>query len=66
MKHLLLFLSFVCLPILTLAQKRIIRGKVTDDTGAPLQGVSVIPKGSKNRTGFIFDVQRALSCSFAF
>jgi TonB-linked SusC/RagA family outer membrane protein len=47
MKYLLLFLSFVCLSILTFAQDRVIRGKVTDDTGAPLQGVSVIPKGSK-------------------
>lgn len=47
MKHLLLFLSFVCLSALTFAQDRIIRGKVTDDTGAPLQAVSVTPKGSK-------------------
>ena len=47
MKYLLLFISFVCLSILTFAQDRIISGKVTDDTGAPLQGVSVIPKGSK-------------------
>jgi TonB-linked SusC/RagA family outer membrane protein len=47
MKCLLLFLSFVCLSVLTFAQERVIRGKVTDDTGTPLQGVSVIPKGSK-------------------
>jgi len=47
MKYLLLFLSFVCLSVLAFAQERVIRGKVTDDTGTPLQGVSVIPKGSK-------------------
>ena len=50
MKSLLLFFSFVCLSTLTFAQERVIRGKVTDDTGAPLQGVSVIPKGSKTGT----------------
>src|SRR6185503_2897787 len=47
MKYLLLFFSFVCLSIITFAQDRVIRGKVTDDTGVPLQGVSVIPKGAK-------------------
>src|SRR6185503_13302331 len=47
MKNLLLFILLVCLSIITFAQDRVIRGKVTDDAGAPLQGVSVIPKGSK-------------------
>ena len=50
MKYLLLFFSFVCLSTITFAQERVIRGKVTDDTGTPLQGVSVIPKGSKTGT----------------
>ena len=47
MKYLLFIFSFVCLSIVTFAQDRVIKGKVTDDTGVPLQGVSVIPKGSK-------------------
>ena len=47
MKYLLLFFSFLCLSIVTFAQDRVIKGKVTDDTGVPLQGVSVIPKGAK-------------------
>jgi TonB-dependent starch-binding outer membrane protein SusC len=47
MKYLLFVSSFVCLSIITYAQERIIRGKVTDETGAPLASVSVVPKGSK-------------------
>ncbi|HKC37772.1 MAG TPA: TonB-dependent receptor, partial [Chitinophagaceae bacterium] len=47
MKYLLFFFSFVCLSLVTFAQDRQIKGRVTDDTGVPLQGVSVIPKGSK-------------------
>jgi TonB-linked SusC/RagA family outer membrane protein len=47
MKHLLFIFSFVCLSVLSFAQERVIKGKVTDDTGVPLQGVSVIPKGVK-------------------
>ena len=46
MKHLLFFL-FLSFSITTFAQDRVIRGRVTDDTGAPLQGVSVTPAGSK-------------------
>src|SRR5688572_12148768 len=46
MKH-LLFFFFFSLSLITVAQDRLIKGKVTDDAGAPLQGVSVIPKGSK-------------------
>ena len=49
MKYLLFIFSFVCLSIVTFAQDRLIKGKVTDDAGVPLQGVSVIPRGS--RTG---------------
>ena len=46
MKNLLFFL-FISFSITTFAQDRMIKGRVTDDTGVPLQGVSVIPKGSK-------------------
>ena len=47
MKHLLFLFFLVSLSLVTFAQDRLIKGKVTDDTGVPLQGVSVIPKGSK-------------------
>src|SRR5678810_1339714 len=47
MKHLLLFFFFLSFSITSFAQDRVIKGRVTDDTGVPLQGVSVIPKGSK-------------------
>ncbi|HEV8273028.1 MAG TPA: SusC/RagA family TonB-linked outer membrane protein, partial [Chitinophagaceae bacterium] len=47
MKHLLFFFFLVCLSLVTFAQERVIKGRVTDDTGTPLQGVSIIPKGSK-------------------
>ncbi|HEY5967249.1 MAG TPA: TonB-dependent receptor [Chitinophagaceae bacterium] len=46
MKH-LLFFFFLSFSITTFAQDRVIRGRVTDETDAPIQGVSVIPKGSK-------------------
>jgi TonB-dependent starch-binding outer membrane protein SusC len=44
------FLSFIILVasgLLLSAQNRQLQGKVTDDTGAPLAGVSVLVKGSK-------------------
>jgi TonB-linked SusC/RagA family outer membrane protein len=47
MKHLLFLFFLVSLSLVTFAQDRLIKGRVTDDTGVPLQGVSVIPKGSK-------------------
>ena len=46
MKH-LLFFFFLSLSLNTFAQDRVIKGRVTDDTNVPLQGVSVIPKGAK-------------------
>ena len=46
MKH-LLFFFFLFLSLTTFAQDRLIKGRITDDTGAPLQGVSVVPKGAK-------------------
>src|SRR6185436_10651321 len=48
MKRLIFIFSLLCLSIVIFAQDRVIKGRVTDDTGAPLQGVSVIPKGSKS------------------
>lgn len=50
MKYLLFTFSFICFSLITFAQDREIKGKVTDDTGTPLQGVTVIPKGSKKGT----------------
>src|SRR5688572_2129036 len=47
MKHFLVCFLFLSLSVFTFAQERVISGKVTDDTGAPLQGVSVVPKGAK-------------------
>src|SRR5688572_9938148 len=47
MKHFLVSFLFLSLSVFSFAQERVIRGKVTDDTGAPLQGVSVVPKGAK-------------------
>lgn len=49
MKSIALLFTFLCISIFGIAQSRTIKGKVTDDTGAPLAGVSVIPKGA--RTG---------------
>jgi len=46
MKYLLIFF-FLSLSLNTFAQDRVIKGRVTDDTNVPLQGVSVIPKGAK-------------------
>ena len=46
MKH-LLFFFFLFLSIVSFAQDRTIKGRVTDETGVPLQGVSVTPAGSK-------------------
>ena len=51
MKKLSLLLIFsVVLSLLVFAQDRTIRGKVTDDSGAPLVGVNVQAKGSSRGT----------------
>jgi TonB-dependent SusC/RagA subfamily outer membrane receptor len=47
MKRLLLILPLLVLSLLVFAQTRVITGKITDETGAPLVGASVIPKGLK-------------------
>jgi TonB-linked SusC/RagA family outer membrane protein len=48
MKYFAILFSLLLISGFTFAQNRQIKGKVTDDTGLPLQGVSVIPKGSKS------------------
>lgn len=50
MKYLLFIFSFIFFSLVTFAQDREIKGRVTDDAGVPLQGVSVIPKGLKKGT----------------
>ena len=47
MKH-LLFFFFLSFSLITFAQDRQIKGRITDDAGIPLQGVSVIPKGAQS------------------
>ena len=61
MKYLLFVLSFICFSIAGFAQDRVISGKVTDDAGVSLAGVSVIPKGSK--TGVQTDKEGNFSIS---
>jgi TonB-linked SusC/RagA family outer membrane protein len=63
MKHLLFLFFLVSLSLVTFAQDRLIKGRVTDDTGVPLQGVSVIPKGSKTGTQTDKDGNFTLSVS---
>jgi TonB-linked SusC/RagA family outer membrane protein len=48
MKKLILFISCFLLSFGLFAQDRQVKGRVTDETGAPLQGVTVLPKGSRS------------------
>src|SRR5688572_13769935 len=72
MKHLLILFFLANLSLVTFAQDRLIKGRVTDDTGLPLQGVSVIPKGSKTGVqtdkdgNFSITVQGTGSIVFSF
>src|SRR6187402_1601522 len=72
MKHLIFLFFLVSLSLVTFAQDRLIKGKITDDTGVPLQGVSVIPKGSKTGVqtdkdgNFSITVQGTGSIVFSF
>ncbi|NJE06680.1 hypothetical protein E3E36_11150, partial [Thermococcus sp. M36] len=51
MKRMIAFLSFLVCTISLFAQTtRTIKGKVTDDAGSPLQGVSVLIRGTKTGT----------------
>ncbi len=47
MKRLLVLLQLLFLSVLVFAQERQVTGRVTDDTGTPLSGASVIAKGMK-------------------
>ena len=50
MKKTILFLSFLLVSCALFAQNRAIKGKITDENGAPLQGVSVLLQGAKSGT----------------
>jgi TonB-linked SusC/RagA family outer membrane protein len=50
MKKLFLSILSCLLFFAALAQVRQVKGRVTDETGVPVQGVSVIPKGEKTGT----------------
>lgn len=39
--------AILLFPVMLLAQSRVIKGKVLDETGQPLAGVSILPAGSK-------------------
>jgi TonB-linked SusC/RagA family outer membrane protein len=49
-KRILLFTCLVLLSVLSFAQTRVVKGKVTDENGTVLPGVSVLQKGSKKGT----------------
>ncbi|MFT3980614.1 MAG: TonB-dependent receptor [Ferruginibacter sp.] len=49
-KRILLFTCFILLSVISFAQTKTVKGKVTDDNGAALSGVNVTPKGSKQGT----------------
>ncbi len=46
-KRLILLISFCCFTLLSFAQNRVVKGKVTDENGAALAGVTILQKGSK-------------------
>jgi TonB-dependent starch-binding outer membrane protein SusC len=50
MNKILLFVLLIAGPLTVLAQTRTIRGKVQDNTGAPMPGANVLVKGSTNGT----------------
>ncbi|HMI61947.1 MAG TPA: carboxypeptidase-like regulatory domain-containing protein, partial [Puia sp.] len=50
LRKLTFFLSFICLSLISTAQVKKITGTVTDSTGSPLQGVSVMVAKSKTGT----------------
>lgn len=49
MKHLLIVVPMFLMSILAFGQRQI-NGKVQDESGAPLAGASIVPKGAKNGT----------------
>jgi hypothetical protein len=50
MKKTILFFSFLLFYCVLFAQNRSVKGKVTDENGAPLPGVSVLVQGTKSGT----------------
>jgi TonB-linked SusC/RagA family outer membrane protein len=50
MKKTMFFFSFLLLSCVLFAQSRSLKGKVTDEKGAPLQGVSVLLRGGNTGT----------------
>ncbi|RYY48927.1 MAG: SusC/RagA family TonB-linked outer membrane protein, partial [Chitinophagaceae bacterium] len=49
-KRILLFTCLLFLSVISFAQNRTVKGKITDETGAGLSGVNVTPRGSKQGT----------------
>lgn len=72
MKQFILILFTGCTCLLSLAQTRQLKGTVKDDSGTPLQGVSVVPKGSRQGTqtdkegNFLLDVTGSGSVTLSF
>ncbi|UPZ16129.1 SusC/RagA family TonB-linked outer membrane protein [Flavobacterium humidisoli] len=58
-----LVLLLVLVAQLTFAQERAVSGTVSDNTGMPLQGVSVLVKGSKTGTQTDFDGKYSIKAS---
>jgi hypothetical protein len=50
MKKLLVFLFSLCISIFSFSQTRQVKGNVTDETGVPLSGATVLLSGSKTGT----------------
>ncbi len=48
MKHFVIVLTLVCITYSFFGQGRQVTGKVTDSDGIPLQGVNVVPQGSRS------------------
>ena len=49
-KRIILFTFFIFAAAISFAQTRTVKGKVSDDTGTPIPGVSVLQQGSKKGT----------------
>jgi hypothetical protein len=49
-RHAFFLLFFLCSFITVNAQRFTVSGKVTDDSGKPLEGATVLEKGTKNST----------------
>ena len=52
MEKLKLSLILLFFPLIIFSQKNIIEGKITDKSGEPLLGVSILLKGSTDRCNF--------------